>query len=38
MNGYKNGSYGGVMKNIMKPQVENKTAVQIDWSASNEKR
>lgn len=30
MNGYKNGTYGGVMKNIMKPHVESKTEVEIE--------
>ena len=34
MNGYKNGSYGGVMKNIMKPQVENKTDAEIEALAT----
>lgn len=30
MNGYKNGTYGGVMKNIMKPHVESKTDAEIE--------
>lgn len=34
MNGYKDGSYGGIMKNIMKPQVETKTAEEIDILAT----
>lgn len=34
MNGYKNGTYGGVMKNIMKPQVETKTDEEIDILAT----
>lgn len=34
MNGYKDGSYGGVMKNIMKPQVENKTDAEIEALAT----
>ena len=30
LNGYKDGSYGGVMKGIMKPHVESKTPEQIE--------
>lgn len=30
LNGYKDGSYGGVMKNLMKPHVETKTPEQIE--------
>ena len=30
LNGYKNGTYGGVMKNIMTGQVNNKTEAEID--------
>ncbi|RBQ28274.1 c-type cytochrome [Aliarcobacter vitoriensis] len=30
LNGYKDGTYGGVMKGIMKPHVETKTPEQID--------
>ncbi len=30
LNGYKNGTYGGAMKDIMKGQVANKTDAQID--------
>ena len=32
LNGYKDGSYGGVMKGIMKPHVESKTPEQIEIS------
>ncbi|MFW0713821.1 c-type cytochrome [Aliarcobacter butzleri] len=34
MNGYKNGTYGGIMKNIMKPQVETKTDEEIEILAT----
>ena len=34
LNGYKDGTYGGVMKNIMKGQVATKTDLEIDALAS----
>ena len=34
MNGYKDGTYGGIMKNIMKPQVETKTDEEIEILAT----
>ena len=34
LHGYKDGTYGGIMKNIMKPQVETKTDEEIEILAT----